>query len=142
MRIAAIYRPGAGLSLPLPFFVSAVPAGFPSPAEDYIDTSLDLNDYLIRHPASTYFVRVAGDSMVGASINPGDILVVDRSLTAGDGTIVIASVCGELTVKRLRRRDGALVLVPENSLYPELELTDESDFSIWGVVIYVIHRAE
>lgn len=127
--------------LPLPLFLANVQAGFPSPAEDYLDKTLDLNELLISHPAATFFVRVMGDSMQNAGILSGDVLIVDRSLEALENSIVIAVVNGEFTVKRLLKRDGRIFLAPENPSYPILEIMPESDFQVWGVVTYVIHKA-
>ncbi len=121
-------------------FNGPVPAGFPSPASDYIEGRLDLNEYLVKHPAATFFVRASGDSMTGAGIFPGDILIVDRALKPSDSSIVIASLNGEFTVKRLRISDGKLSLVPENKSYKPIEIHDDSDFRIWGVVTHVIHK--
>lgn len=127
-------------ALPLPLFASRVSAGFASPADDYIETPLDLNEYLIEHPAATFFLRVEGDSMLGAGIHDGDMLVVDRSLEAKDGKVVIAAVNGELTVKRLSMGQGGVVnLLPENPDYPAILVTADTDFIIWGVVTNVIH---
>lgn len=123
----------------LPLFLASIPAGFPSPADDYIDRKLDLNELLIRHPAATFFVRVAGDSMVGAGIHSGDILVVDRALPAEHNRIVIAAINGELTVKRLLKQNGKLYLMPENEGFAPMEVTGEMQFEIWGVVAHVIH---
>jgi DNA polymerase V len=123
-----------------PLFTSSVSAGFPSPAEDHIDRKLDLNELLIRHPVSTFFVRVDGDSMKDASINHDDILVVDRSLEAKNGKIVIAIVNGELTVKRLERNHTSCKLVPANPDCTPIVITEDTDFSIWGVVTSVIHQ--
>ena len=118
--------------LRLPYILSYVPAGFPSPADDFVEGSLDLNDY-IEHPAATYFVRTEGDSMIGAGIYDGDLLIVDRSLEPKNGSIVIAAVMGELTVKRLKRgANGCWLLVPDNPNYPTIPLPEESQ--IWGVV--------
>ena len=122
-----------------PLFGSPVPAGFPSPADDYIERSLDLNEHLIRHPAATYFIRASGDSMTGEGIHSGDLLVVDRSNQPVDGSIVIAVLDGELTVKRLRRRNGKIALESANPKYPELFVLEESELTIWGVVSHVIH---
>lgn len=130
----------ARTSLALPCFLTPVSAGFPSPAEDYLDQALDLNDLLIAHPAATFYVRASGDSMRGAGIRSGDILVVDRAVEARPGKIVIAALDGELTVKRLRLRDGRPVLVPENPDYPSFDVPAEASFTIWGVVTWVIHR--
>jgi len=128
-----------GVKLSLPLFASRVPAGFPSPADDYIDQRLDLNDHLIDHPAATFFVRVTGDSMTGASIHDGDLLVVDRALEPVDGRIVIAAINGELTVKRLSLREGVAWLLPENPAYTPLPITEGLDCVVWGVVTRVIH---
>lgn len=100
--------------LPLPLYLSPVSAGFPSPAEDYIDRKIDLNEQLVRNPASTFFVRVAGDSMRDAGVIDGDILIVDRAVAAKNKSIVIAAIDGELTVKRLKKTRSRLWLVPEN----------------------------
>jgi DNA polymerase V len=116
-----------------------VAAGFPSPAEDYLEGKLDLNKYLIKHPAATFFVRVTGDSMIAAGIHPGDILIVDRSIEPADKKVVIAVIEGELTVKRIRRLKGKIVLMPENENYKPLQINAEMSFEIWGVVTNVIH---
>lgn len=122
-----------------PLFLASVSAGFPSPAEDYIEGCLDLNRHLIKHPAATFFVRVAGDSMIDAGIHPGDILVVDRALEPQDSNVVIAVIDGELTVKRISQRHGKLFLVPDNQAYQPLEILEEMEFEVWGVVTSVIH---
>ncbi len=119
---------------------SRIAAGFPSPADDYMERPLDLNEYLVQRPESSYFVRVVGDSMLGAGIHDGDLLVVDRSRTSGTGDIVIACLDGEFLVKRLGRdSDGNVMLLPENIEYTPIVVTPESDFSLWGVVMHVIH---
>ena len=123
-----------------PLFSSGVSAGFPSPAEDYIEQRLDLNDLLVKNPAATFFVRVNGDSMRGAGINHDDILVVDRSLEPVSGRIVIALIEGEFTVKRLFRDANSCRLLAENPDYPAIEVTEESACEIWGVVTGSIHR--
>ncbi|HEX8636141.1 MAG TPA: translesion error-prone DNA polymerase V autoproteolytic subunit [Pyrinomonadaceae bacterium] len=123
-----------------PLFLASVSAGFPSPAEDYIEGRLDLNRHLIKHPAATFFVRVAGDSMIGAGIHPGDILVVDRALEPQHSNVVIAVIDGELTVKRISQRGGKIFLVPDNQAYEPLEILEEMEFEVWGVVTSVIHN--
>lgn len=123
-----------------PLYTSYVAAGFPSPADDHLDQSLDLHDYLVEHPAATFFVRVEGDSMIGAGIHDGDMLVVDRSLQPADGKIVIAAVEGELTVKRLKKQGNNIWLIPENEAYPAIEIGEGSELSIWGVVTSVIRK--
>ena len=138
--IATIFEVDRKTKVIRPLFTSGVSAGFPSPAEDHIERKLDLNELLIQHPAATFFVRVAGDSMKDAGINHDDILVVDRSLEATNGKIVIAIVNGELTVKRLERNRTSCNLVAANSDYSPIEITEDFDFSIWGVVTSVIHQ--
>ena len=124
-----------------PLYASRVKAGFPSPADDYIETYLDLNTHLIKHPAATFFVTASGDSMTGAGIHSGDMLIVDKSLNATHGKIVIAAIDGELTVKRLSQHEGRVQLLPENNQYKPIDITDEHNLVIWGVVTHVIHPA-
>lgn len=124
----------------IPFFGVSVAAGFPSPADDYVEKRLDLNELLINKPASTFFVRAEGESMLGAGIHPEDVLVVDRSVHPGVGKIVVCALDGELTVKRLRSKEGKLVLSPENPNYQDIPLKEEVDMVIWGVVTSVIHN--
>ena len=126
-------------TLAMPLFLSPVPAGFPSPADDFLDKKLDLNEHLIRHPASTFFVKAKGNSMLKAGIHSGDILIVDRSLEPQDKKIVIAILNGEFTVKRIQKRGSKLFLAPDNDNYAPIEITDTHDFEIWGVVTTVIH---
>ncbi|MBN1863532.1 MAG: translesion error-prone DNA polymerase V autoproteolytic subunit [Victivallales bacterium] len=116
----------------------SVCAGFPSPAEGYMEGGLDLNEHVVRHPTSTFFIRVRGDSMLGAGIFSGDLLVVDRSLTASDGSIVLAVLDGEFTVKRLRRSGGAVELVAENPDFSGCVDLSCADFRVWGVVTHSI----
>lgn len=132
-----------------PLLASRVQAGFPSPADDYVERSLDLNEELIRHPAATYFLRAGGCSMQGAGIHDGDLLVVDRSIDAEVGMVVVAVVDGDFTVKRLAheggsRRDGceggALVLAAEHPGYPPIPIGPDTEVRVWGVVTSVIHR--
>ncbi|MBU0967778.1 MAG: translesion error-prone DNA polymerase V autoproteolytic subunit [Proteobacteria bacterium] len=138
--IAGIYRFEKKSQVLRPLFSSGVSAGFPSPADDYIDRELDLNEYLITNPAATFFVRVAGDSMIGAGINHDDILIVDRSIEPVSGRIVIAIVDGELTVKRLIKNGDCCRLVAENPLYPPTEIEKEMELEVWGVVTCAIHH--
>ena len=126
--------------LEIPLFSSTVAAGYPSPAEDHIDDTLDLNEYMVQRPDSTFMLRVEGESMKNVGIMPDDILVVDRSLKASHRKIVIAAIDGELTVKRLYHRGGLLKLLPENPAYPEINLESESELVIWGVVIGSFRR--
>jgi DNA polymerase V len=118
-----------------PLFASQPAAGFPAPGDDLVEKPLDLNDLLIDNPTATFFVRVAGDSMEGAGIFNGDILVVDRSVTPKDGSIVVAAVYGELVVKRLQKYPNKAVLISENEGYEPIVITDVDDIFIWGVVV-------
>lgn len=137
--VKIIYQPDQVAECKRPLFLVPVSAGFPSPADDYIENQLDLNRYLIKHPAATFFVKVKGDSMVDAGIHSGDILIVDRSLEVNDKKVVIAVVAGELTVKRIRMIDKKIFLLPENSDFSSTEITESMDLRIWGVVTNVIH---
>ncbi len=139
MNVDAVYAPDLSTRYALPVFLGRLPAGFPSPADDYIEGKLDLNRHLIKHPAATFFVRVTGDSMIGAGIHSGDLLVVDRSLEAADRHVVVAVLDGELTVKRLFKQHGVLRLLPENLNYQPIEISGQHTFEIWGVVTSVIH---
>ena len=120
------------------FLPGTIHAGFPSPASDYEERELDINDLVVPHPTSSYFMRVSGDSMTGAGIQPGSILVVDRAVEADDGDIVIARIGDELCVKRLRLRRGRIWLMPENEKYQPIEVIESMDFEVWGRVMHSI----
>ena len=126
----------------LPIYLCKVEAGFPSPAENYVEQELDLKEHLIRNSDSTFLVRATGKSMVNVGISPGDILIVDKSLEAKNNSIIIVSIDGELTVKRLIKDNDnkKLYLKSENLDYPNIDLKIESDTMIWGVVTYSIHK--
>jgi len=138
--ISGVFQAEQKTTVKRPLFVCGVSAGFPSPADDYIDQRLDLNELLIQNQAATFFVRVAGDSMRDAGINHNDILIVDRSLEAVNGKIIIAVVNGEMTLKRLVHNGSGCRLVAENPEYPSIEISDGVDFTVWGVVTSVIHQ--
>ena len=121
----------------LPLFLSNVAAGFPSPAEDYIDKALDLNEHLIKHPAATFYIRVRGDSMINAGIFDGDLVMIDRSIDPKKNSVILAVVNGEFTLKRYLRDEG--LLVAENDQYKNLRITEEIEFQVWGVATNVIH---
>ncbi len=124
----------------IPFSESSVPAGFPSSAENFIENALDLNDLLIKHTASTFFVRVVGNSMINAGINSNDILIVDRSLSPINNKIAIVRINDEFTVKRLKLEGTKTFLVAENEQYQPIEITKEMDCEVWGIVTFVIHQ--
>jgi len=132
--------PSAG-SIPftIPFYCCGVSAGFPSPADDFIEKSLDLNELLIKHPAATFFVRVTGASMIDAGIRDKDILIVDRSIEPTHGKIVVAAIKGSLTVKRLKIQNAIAYLIPENEQFSIIPVDPEEGVYIWGVVAHVIH---
>ena len=123
--------------LALPLFMERVPCGFPSPAQDYVEQRIDLNKLIVQHPSSTYFLRVSGESMTGAGINDGDMLVVDSALRASHGDIVVASVEGEFTVKRLQLQ-RCLQLMPMNRQFKPIAISTEDALEVFGVVTYVI----
>jgi len=139
MKITDVYLASFKEGAKVPAY-SGVAAGFPSPADDFLEDKLDLNEKLIKHPAATFFVRVSGNSMVKAGINSGDLLIVDRSLEPRTGNIIVAILNGDFTVKRISKRGQRLFLVPENSNYNPIEITDDSNFQVWGVVTNVIRN--
>ncbi len=124
----------------IPLFAQAVPAGFPSPASDHIEREIDLNRELIDHPAATFFVRVEGHSMTRAGIHDGDILIVDKSLEAVSGKIIIAVMDGEFTVKRLIKEKGQTLLRAESEGMADIRIQPGQQLDVWGVVTYVIHK--
>ena len=134
------YTAETGTTLKMPYFEGGVSAGFPSPAEDYMHAKLDLNELLVEHPSATYYVRVNGDSMLGAGIVSGDLLVVDRSLEVTNNCIVVAHIDGEFTVKRIKKIKTKMFLQAENESYKPIEITKEMDFELFGVVAHAIHH--
>ena len=138
-HVIEVLKPEKLIEYNLPFFLESVSAGFPSPADDYLEDKLDLNDLLVKNPAATFFVRVSGDSMINAGIYSGDILVVDRSVDPKDGNIIIAVLDGELTVKRIGLTSSGVYLYPENEKYKTIKIKEEMNFEVWGVVRTVIH---
>jgi DNA polymerase V len=140
-RSLELFRPFTEGGSELPLAGESVPAGFPSPAEEYLERSLDLNEYVAPRPEATFFVRVSGDSMIGAGIHHDDLLVVDRSQAPRPGNVVIAYVDGEFTVKRLTKNaDGVLQLSPENPNYAPIPLSQDVHCEIWGVARHVVHK--
>jgi DNA polymerase V len=132
--VAEVFAVGGSSALRVPMMAWSAAAGFPSPAEDYVDRPLDFNELLIEHPAATFAVRIEGDSMTGIGIFPGDIAVVDRAKKPVNGCIVLALLDGAFTVKRYRMKRGAVLLQAENPAYPDLAVGDGSAFEVWGVV--------
>ena len=127
-------------SLPLQYADEGIRAGFPSPAQDYMEQAIDLNKELIRHPASTFYGRVVGDSMRDEGIEEGDILVIDKSLELQDNDLAVCFIDGEFTVKRVRLETDAAWLVPSNPDYPLIKVTKDNEFVVWGIVTYTIKK--
>lgn len=125
----------------VPLYGDSVPAGFPSPADDYLDMDLNLHDYLVQHPSATFCVRAVGDSMVDAGIQSSDVMVIDRALTPKNNDIILAVVNGEFTVKRIKKSEDELYLMPANENYKPMKITEEMNFQVWGVVTFIIHKA-
>lgn len=123
-----------------PLYLSPVSAGWPSPAEDYVDRQINLHELVVKNPAATFFLRASGDSMIGVGIHDGDLLVVDRSAEASANKIVIAAVDGELLVKKIIRRGRRVYLQPANPDYPEIDVSDREYVYVWGVVTYALHK--
>lgn len=124
----------------LPYVSEGIKAGFPSPAQDYLDISIDLNKELIRNPASTFFGRVSGDSMRDEGLEDGDILVVDKSLEPRNGDTAVCFIDGDFTLKYIRMENGQFWLAPANPAYPSIQITEENNFMIWGIVTYSIRH--
>ena len=136
---------GSNVSLVLPVADGGIRAGFPSPAQDYLESGIDLNKELVKNPSSTFFGRVSGDSMAGAGIEDGDLIVIDKSILASEGDIAVCFVDGEFTLKRIhieKKGSGEEVvwLVPENPKYRKIKVTQDQNFMVWGVVTYSIKK--
>ncbi len=130
----------AGTGEGIPMAVAGISAGFPSPADDYLEAGIDLNRELIRNPSSTFFGRVRGLSMIDAGINEGDVLVIDKSLEPRNGSVAVCFLDGGFTVKRLRVEKDAVFLLPENDAYEPVKIAPGNDFEVWGIVTYVIKK--
>jgi len=133
-----IYKPALQSNISLPLANQGISAGFPSPADDFLDLSIDLNKELIKHPYATFYGRVSGDSMIGAGLDDGDLLIIDKSLEPQDGKIAVCFIDGEFTVKRIKIEKDSLYLMPENKKYKPLKVTEDNEFIIWGLVTSVI----
>jgi DNA polymerase V len=133
-----MYKPALQSDVTLPLANQGISAGFPSPADDFLDLSIDLNKELIKHPYATFYGRVSGDSMIGAGLDDGDLLIIDKSLEPKDGKIAVCFIDGEFTVKRIKIEKDSLWLMPENKKYKPLKVTEDNEFIIWGLVTSVI----
>lgn len=136
-----LYPVVAPSGLLLPFYSSPVSAGFPSPADDHLRNKLDLLQHIIKHPSATFYLTVKGDSMRDANLRDGDILVVDRAEPAVHNSIIVAGIYDEYVCKRLYRKNGVIRLLPENPAYKPIEVTEEMNFEIFGVVTYILYKA-
>lgn len=135
-----IYTPELEAEVELPMSSNGISAGFPSPADDFMDLKLDLNRELIKNPASTFYARVSGVSMIDEGINDGDLLVIDKGVEPYDGCLAVAYIDGEFTLKRFENQGDHALLVPANKNYKPITITADNDFMIWGVVRYVIKK--
>jgi len=124
--------------LALPYVEEGISAGFPSPALDFVDLSIDLNRHLIKHPSATFYGRVKGDSLINAGISNGDLLIIDRSIEPANGKIAVCYIDGEFTAKRIQISRNEVWLIPENEAYQPIRVTEDNDFMIWGIVTHVI----
>lgn len=135
-----IYAVDASSSLRLPYADGGIKAGFPSPAQDRINESIDLNSEIVSHPASTFYGRVTGDSMIEEGIDDGDILVIDRSLEPMSGDLAVCCIDGEFTLKRLKVERHRILLLPSNHRYQPIEVKEDDDFTVWGIVTHTIKK--
>ncbi|MES2589283.1 MAG: translesion error-prone DNA polymerase V autoproteolytic subunit [Bacteroidota bacterium] len=133
-----IYSASTEYNLELPVVSSGISAGFPSPALDFIDLTIDMNKHLVKHPSATYYGRVSGNSMKDAGIFDGDLLVIDKSLEPEDNKIAVCFIDGDFTVKRIKKDKDCVWLVPENDSYEPIRVTEDNDFLVWGMVTHVI----
>ena len=134
------YTPDFTTQLELPLAAGAISAGFPSPAEEYIELAIDLNKELIKHPAATFYARVKGSSMIDAGIADGDLLIIDKALEPKDGDIAVCFIDGEFTLKRLALKEDGIYLMPANAEFKPIRITEENDFLVWGMLAYIIHK--
>ena len=136
-----IFTPDTSSKMKVPFLESLIPAGFPSPADDYMEMSLDINEKLIRNPSSTFFAQITGSSMINAGICDGDIVIVDKSLQPKDDSILVCIIDGEFTLKRFKKIDkNTAYLMPDNPKYEPIKISKHNTFMIWGIVTYTIHK--
>ena len=136
----SIFSLEIGSELFLPVLSAGISAGFPSPAMDFMDVSIDLNQLMIKHPSATFFGRVQGSSMLDAGISDGDLLVIDRSLTPSNNKIAVCFIDGEFTIKRIQKEVDCCWLLPANEKYKPIKVTAENDFIVWGIVTHVIKK--
>ncbi len=137
-KIIDIYSALTDTELELPVVNGGISAGFPSPALDFVDISIDLNKHLIKHPSATFYGRVKGHSLKNAGIDDGDLLIIDRSLEPQNGKIAVCYIDGEFTAKRIKIKKDEIWLMPENENYSPIKIEKDNDFLVWGIVTHVI----
>lgn len=136
----SFFIPDGESNLEMPYIPSGIKAGFPSPAADFDGTRISIDQIVVKNTTATFYAKANGNSMIGAGIDDGDILVIDKSIEPQDGKIAVCFIDGEFTVKRIKVQENSLLLLPENKLYEPIEVTQENDFIIWGIVTYVVKK--
>ena len=136
----SFFLPDAENNLEMPYISSGIKAGFPSPAADFDGSRISIDQVVVKNPTATFYAKANGNSMIGAGIDDGDILVIDKSIEPQDGKIAVCFIDGEFTVKRIKIQENSLLLLPENKLFEPIEVTQENYFIIWGIVTYVVKK--
>ena len=136
----SFFLPDAENNLEMPYISSGIKAGFPSPAADFDGSRISIDQIVVKNQTATFYAKANGSSMIGAGIDDGDILVIDKSIEPQDGKIAVCFIDGEFTVKRIKIQENSLLLLPENKLFEPIEVTQENDFIIWGIVTYVVKK--
>lgn len=136
----SFFIPNTDGHLEMPYISSGIKAGFPSPAADFDGSRISIDQIVVKNASATFYAKASGNSMIGAGIDDGDILVIDKSIEPEDGKIAVCFVDGEFTVKRIKVQENSLLLLPENPLFEPIEVTQENDFIIWGIVTYVVKK--
>ena len=136
----SFFLPDAENNLEMPYISSGIKAGFPSPAADFDGSRISIDQVVVKNPTATFYAKANGNSMIGAGIDDGDILVIDKSIEPQDGKIAVCFIDGEFTVKRIKVQENSLLLLPENKLFEPIEVTQENEFIIWGIVTYVVKK--
>lgn len=136
----SFFIPNTESNLEMPYISSGIKAGFPSPAADFDGTRVSIDQIVVKNALATFYAKANGNSMTGAGIDDGDILVIDKSIEPQDGKIAVCFIDGEFTVKRIKVQENSLLLLPENKLFEPIEITEENNFIIWGIVTFVVKK--
>ena len=136
----SFFIPNTESNLEMPYISSGIKAGFPSPAADFDGTRVSIDQIVVKNALATFYAKANGNSMTGAGIDDGDILVIDKSIVPQDGKIAVCFIDGEFTVKRIKVQENSLLLLPENKLFEPIEITEENNFIIWGIVTFVVKK--